>query len=756
MVGNAQLESEAAALRQGLDAAPLPEASTVISSQDLASTWQLVQQARANYEAVLEKVKAAQEDQTRQDQQLTQRRKDLEKERADLKAQREEHALLADELAKREIELGKRELEAESGYFEQHRASLEKVQQVLEGYKQGIAASLTNLTDTSSSILVDFASSLANQLNEETTQVQRIITSIAAARETFNSSMEGRLKDLHTLQKQLELQEVMIAADKADYKDRISALDSTIEERVNERTQEIQQINEDLKRRYQECTQKREQLFAHTLAWSSIEKRLGKDPTEIEGYFRRLEEDNQRLRHELTAAPAPSLSDDVLRLEHRVEELEDERAQADAKNAQLRQQLSARSVEATEVQALVNEKNALEACNKLLTVHLGQLQEKVDEFSEAKIENAPFPQCVMIDGEKPLSRKKGRAVSSLPDLAVGIRQAIAGQKFYYEERDIRGFLAGMAMSHLLILQGISGTGKTGLPREFATAIDGSCETIEVQSTWRDRNDLLGYFNAFEKRFYEGKFLQALYRAGSDGYKDHIYFILLDEMNLAYVEQYFADFLSVLGAPSARPINLVSRSLGSLPKRLDKRDGVSIAIPENVWFVGTANRDETTKDIADKTYDRAHIMELPPRFSGSSQSTGPIIPTTTRNLARLFNDAVQTHQGEVASARNFLKNLQEAVLERFAFNWGNRLDDQVARFVPVNIAAGGDLATALDDIVAMRILRKVRDRYEIEDKQLENFQSDLAQLAKTAKLNPEDFSRSQMILRLEREKKAKGI
>ena len=79
------------------------------------------------------------------------------------------------------------------------------------------------------------------------------------------------------------------------------------------------------------------------------------------------------------------------------------------------------------------------------------------------------------------------------------------------------------MSQLHILQGISGTGKTSLATAFAKAVGGVCTTIPVQAGWRDRADLLGHYNAFEKRYYERNTLQAIYRAQTEAYDDFIKF-----------------------------------------------------------------------------------------------------------------------------------------------------------------------------------------------------------------------------------------
>ena len=139
---------------------------------------------------------------------------------------------------------------------------------------------------------------------------------------------------------------------------------------------------------------------------------------------------------------------------------------------------------------------------------------------------------------------------------------------------------------------------------------GFCQDIAVQAGWRDRDDLLGHFNAFERRFYEKDCLQALYKAQTPHWQDTCNVILLDEMNLSRPEQYFAEFLSALekNNPDERLISLSETALPGAPDML--RDGRQILVPKNVWFIGTANHDETTNELADKTYDRSHVMTLP--------------------------------------------------------------------------------------------------------------------------------------------------
>ena len=144
-----------------------------------------------------------------------------------------------------------------------------------------------------------------------------------------------------------------------------------------------------------------------------------------------------------------------------------------------------------------------------------------------------------------------------------------GEQLYYTDNDIRAFLAGMAVSRLIILQGMSGTGKSSLPRIFAEAISGFNRLIPVESSWRDRNELLGYYNDFNKKFNAKSFTIELYRSSKDRCQEIPTFIVLDEMNLARIEYYFSDFLAILQEPDHEKwlIELVSSDMRTLPMEL---------------------------------------------------------------------------------------------------------------------------------------------------------------------------------------------
>jgi hypothetical protein len=322
------------------------------------------------------------------------------------------------------------------------------------------------------------------------------------------------------------------------------------------------------------------------------------------------------------------------------------------------------------------------------------------------------------DKNKQSSRPTNDEIRSLKEFSDYVRHRMAydprtEKKLYYSPEDVRSFIAGLAMSRLHLLQGISGTGKTSLPIAFARAIGAGYALVEVQAGWRDRQDLIGHFNTFERRFYETEFLQAVYKAGCPQFRDTPFIIVLDEMNLSHPEQYFADLLSALEQEqSQQKLVLMTAAVDPAPALLSE-GGRHLHVPPNVWFVGTANHDETTKDFAPKTYDRAHVMELPRhREIFQVKDLQPSPPVSLVALNRAFGKAVAQHPDAAGNAYRFLEeNLGDILGRRFMVGWGNRLQRQMEDYVPVVIGCGGSIGEATDHVLATKLLRKIRDRHD---------------------------------------------
>lgn len=300
---------------------------------------------------------------------------------------------------------------------------------------------------------------------------------------------------------------------------------------------------------------------------------------------------------------------------------------------------------------------------------------------------------------------------SLEQLADGFGEYLESRNMYYSQETIRSFISGMACSHLIILEGISGMGKTSLPRYFAEYTQSNVNFTSVQSSWRDKGDVLGYYNDFVGTFKETPFLRALYKANYE--TDSVNLLVLDEMNLSRVEYYFADFLSILELDEDQwQIGLMPISTGgTLPEKLDQ---CSIKVPHNVWFVGTANNDDSTYVMSDKVYDRAIVVDFSRRKERSASGRGDVQPVHigSEELIDMFDSAANNPDYQLTQSDiDKFNKLCDFVLEAFDVSFGNRILNQLTKFVPVYVACGGTTEKALDLLFSRKILRKLGGRFD---------------------------------------------
>ena len=447
----------------------------------------------------------------------------------------------------------------------------------------------------------------------------------------------------------------------------------------------------------------------------------GGDAETCAARLKELQKAHQQLQDMYAGYPSRQ---EIARLQTLQGELDSLRDQLDAsirETGSLKTRLSRMAQQSGELESLRDMKESAEAQLKIARDELGKLRKQI-EGEENK--DGTFPALIKIDNDTDFFQ---RAPSSsiwpmdkgLPGLVKGMQQYFKQEGFDYGIHDLRCFIAGMAMSHLHILQGISGTGKTSLPRLFARFANSGVgkegiKIVEVQAGWRDRQDLLGYYNAFERTYRQTEFLRALYEANTPRYQDTPYIVILDEMNLSRPEQYFADLLSALegdsdeGEAKERNLVLMDRPVDDAPR--DFIENRKIRIPPNVWFVGTANHDETTLEFADKTYDRAHVLELPHDPPGDIPDHGKVRPSRVSfsEMQDAFASAMKSHGKEADKARDYLLEYVEPTLgDEFGVGIGNRLKKrQIGQFVPVFLAAGGSIGEAVDHLLVTRALRRI--------------------------------------------------
>lgn len=485
---------------------------------------------------------------------------------------------------------------------------------------------------------------------------------------------------------------------------------------------------------------------------------------ELRDKYSRLASVYERYPDDVAIAALEEKAQHVEELEHANEALELERDRyrkevVAARNATKELEVIKQEVEAT---------NALnEHLLQELESHKTALESRTGDTcpSLTKVDSETETEAFKADIAKRLQRTE---LKSLREIVSHVKNFAGSrpvnEQLYYTDDDIRAFLAGMSVSRLIILQGMSGTGKSSLPRIFSEAISGFNRLIPVESSWRDRNELLGYYNDFNKKFNAKSFTIELYRSGKERCQQIPTFIVLDEMNLARIEYYFSDFLAILQEPDHENwlIELVSSDMRTLPMELpdnvkakmrredpslyaiwekiergrqgdftaetsdeDKEllteyldklgqltgaksliDGRKIRVTDNIWFVGTANRDESTFEISDKVYDRAQVVSL----NRKGVSEGNYTPTSAKyisidKLDLLFQEAIQNNRYKKAAAER-LDALDAVLMEKFDLSFGNRIVAQTINFVGVFTAAGGTLDSALDYQISTKILRKV--------------------------------------------------
>ena len=323
--------------------------------------------------------------------------------------------------------------------------------------------------------------------------------------------------------------------------------------------------------------------------------------------------------------------------------------------------------------------------------------QEASELIEVEVEEIKQP-----EEKKPAINKK----QDLSTLVDEFQQfLVQDEKLYYSKNVLRTFIAGMAASRLLLLEGLSGTGKSCLPRKFRDFTEGKATFLQVQATWRDRTDIIGYFSDLTGYYKETELLKSIYDSLYN--PDEINLIVLDEMNISRAEYYFADFLSIYEYPSSDwKVQLMQVSKGmQLPKKID---GGAIQIPTNVWFVGTINVDDSTFTVTDKVYDRAIVIN----FNAINEPfevdyKRKLEPFGYEALNEFFKSCQSNPRlGLNKDDRHNLFELLSFLDETFEIKVGNRIFNQIDNFVPVFVGLHGDKFDAIDMMVSAKIFRKL--------------------------------------------------
>lgn len=645
---------------------------------------------------------------------------------------------------------------------------------------------------------IEGATQKANEIREaaEKERIEKLTSAAEEAREVWKSQIEDlkkQIEDISRREKELHDAQLKLDSDRQDFEFEKEALDDekAYIQRRKERydssspakVEELEVELKDEKSKYGMLIEKYEalskrleetQVLLDTVKTEIESSNGGKKIVSVREIIAEMQE--FREKYERLAAVYEKYPDNasISALEEkaqRAEKLERENSALEQERNRYREEAVAARNASKELEVVRQEVEATNALNE----HLLQELESHKTALESRTGDT-CPSLSKVDAETEdtdfvadINRRVQRtSLGSLRDIVFHVKNYAGSrnkdERLYYTDNDIRAFLAGMAVSRLIILQGMSGTGKSSLPRIFSEAISGFNRLIPVESSWRDRNELLGYYNDFNKKFNAKSFTIELYRSTKKRCKEVPTFIVLDEMNLARIEYYFSDFLAILQEPDHDKwlIELVSSDMRTLPMELpeevkqkmrkddptvfaiweriersrqgdlksetsdeekemltsylaklgrltgakDLIDGRKIRVTDNIWFIGTANQDESTFEISDKVYDRAQVVSLNRKgvSEGKYANTEKKYISVT-DLIKLFESAINAYK-EKAEVEARLEELDAVLIDKFDISFGNRIVTQTVDFAAVFTAAGGSLEDALDYQISTKILRKV--------------------------------------------------
>lgn len=683
------------------------------ANADLVKYWNYVKDITKKLETLVNSAKEEKEKASLLKEEFETSKKETETIKADLKKK-------LDDYNRKEKEVIEREFALDNGE-----------------YTGVIRRLLDNIQDTEKKVFTDTENLLKELSSFHKTNLEELSKSL-----TSNSELEKQINEFKKEKKRFEI-------DKADFEDNLREEFSS---QLNEKTKELER----LQRKFaaiEEENAKLKQVFEDLeSAFDST------DPQEILMQNSFMKGEIENLKRELNERPEQYELDGkqakIEELQAKVSEFKEKINEGEL--LELKRILSNMDSYVIEINAYKNQIESAKVREASLKKTIDDLSVTIDQLKGESLKKADaFEFAKKCDADKEHLAKKHLGVNAkqptdLKTLANYIQQWMAfksDKPFYYDINTIRIFLAGLHMSPISILQGISGTGKTSLPREFAKALLSDSNYVgldsdnqnkapyricAVQSGWRDNMDLMGYYNSFEHKYQETDFFKALYVANQPKYSNTLFLIILDEMNLSRPEHYFADFLSLLEqSPSERYISLTNTPKEVLPELVV---GGKLKIPENVRFIGTANHDETTLEFAPKTYDRSNLMEMPKNHPDKKlfKETDDEFNVRYDWLNKEFEKAEKGNKDAFKRFHDFINSddIKFLLLEK-GIGVGNRLEYQAEKFIGVFVESGNekekDIAIATDHLITSRLFRTLKNRYDLDKTNLTKFKDEYVKL-----------------------------
>ncbi len=591
-------------------------------------------------------------------------KKQLEQREAQCISQLESLEAEKGKLRQRELMIQKAEIQRDKDYAGD-RAQLDdelfklrkKQEKELESKRASALASMEKeLTENRTSRIESLEKEIANRLKAHEAAIQQDKDELEQKRKAF-------LKDqaeLDELKDELDYQKQRLQSRKELLEKREINLNDEVDTRVAERKQSFESEKSTLN---DEISRLRESIKTSSTLISNFEElktKLGnEDPAAVLLKLKTYEEEIKKLREDLATRPTQEMQEAFDRLKSEKSDLQLACERLSKENEDLRS--SARVQSDLEMQiAELSDKNkslqrrfeSVDADNNRLMAELKRLQASYEreQDREARIRDIEFPYIQIELPRNPklkneaekfmkLQWQKKNAEAQGQDLAASdlekyselgneigafelqwldaINDSCIGYGLRFPRRILHAFHTALKTSEwspMTVLAGVSGTGKSELPRLYSHFGGINFLSLSVQPNWDSQESMLGFFNSIDNKFDAQPVLRLLaqsQKAQAEGYplglEDVMSLILMDEMNLAHVELYFAEFLSKLELRRGRKGNEVPCLEVKLGAGIQHYD---LPLGRNVLWVGTMNQDETTKSLSDKVLDRGIVINFP--------------------------------------------------------------------------------------------------------------------------------------------------
>lgn len=664
--------------------------------------------------------------------QLEQREAKCVSEMASLEADKEK-------LRQRELTIQKAEIQKETGYADD-RAKLDnelfnlrkKQEKDLESNRaSALTAIEKKLTEERASRIASLEKEIADRQKAHEAAIQQDKDELEQKRKAF-------LKDqaeLDELKDELEYQKQRLQSSKDRLEERESNLNLEVDAKVVERKQSFESEKSALN---DEIARLRESIKTSSALISNFEElktKLGdEDPAAVLLKLKTYEKEIKKLREDLATRPTQEMHEAFDRLKSEKSELQLASERLSEENEVLRS--SARTQSDLEMQlAELSDKNkslqrrfeSVDADNNRLMEELKRLQSSYEreQDREARIRDIETPYI-----QKELPRASDTDKIEELQWLDEISKSCIDYGLRFPRRILHAFHTALKTSEwspMTVLAGVSGTGKSELPRLYSHFGGINFLSLSVQPNWDSQESMLGFFNSIDNKFDAQPVLRLLaqsQKAQAEGYplglEDVMSLILMDEMNLAHVELYFAEFLSKLELRRGRKGNEVPSLEVKLGAGIQHYD---LPLGRNVLWAGTMNQDETTKSLSDKVLDRGIVINFPRPTTLERRSQlkplGDQAPLLSRKLweswwcreSKFNDDQILPFKGFIEEMNTSLSKVGRAlghrVWQSIEYYMSNYPDVLEAQRNNDDAGLGKAMKVAFEDQLVQKVMPKLR-------------------------------------------------